>query len=113
MSDETKPTESEQPMPDAAAPEGPANPSEPAEPAEAVAAEAEIAAEEEAVAVLQAEVADLKDKLLRAVAETENIRRRAARINPRTPAINMPGPSCMSTVPPSTPRIISSKGSQK
>ena len=35
--------------------------------------------EEQAIAVLQAEVADLKDQLLRAVAETENIRRRAAR----------------------------------
>ncbi|HAK63111.1 MAG: nucleotide exchange factor GrpE [Pseudomonadota bacterium] len=35
--------------------------------------------EEQAIAVLQAEVADLKDQLLRAVAEAENIRRRAAR----------------------------------
>lgn len=33
----------------------------------------------EAVARLEAEVADLKDRLLRALAETENLRRRAAR----------------------------------
>ena len=44
---------------------------------EAVAEQA--AATEDGVARLQAEVADLKDKLLRALAETENLRRRAER----------------------------------
>ena len=36
-------------------------------------------ASEERVAALEAEVADLKDQMLRALAETENVRRRAAR----------------------------------
>jgi len=44
---------------------------------EAVAEQA--TATEDGVARLQAEVADLKDKLLRALAETENLRRRAER----------------------------------
>ena len=54
-----------------------------AETAEAGAAETEAAAEEtveeEEADPRDAEIADLKDKLLRAVAETENVRRRAAR----------------------------------
>ncbi len=48
--------------------------------AEAAAVEEEaegFAGEEDMIAQLQSEVADLKDRLLRAVAETENVRRRA------------------------------------
>lgn len=45
--------------------------------AEAPAEEAVAETEEDVVAQLKAEVADLKDRLLRAVAETENVRRRA------------------------------------
>ena len=73
----------------AAAPETPAE--APAEPAEVPAEEAEAPAEaatddtpdeappEERLAAVEAEAADLKDKLLRALAETENVRRRAER----------------------------------
>ncbi len=48
--------------------------------AEAAAVEEEaegVVGEEDVIAQLQSEVADLKDRLLRAVAETENVRRRA------------------------------------
>ncbi|MFQ6017967.1 MAG: nucleotide exchange factor GrpE [Kiloniellaceae bacterium] len=47
--------------------------------AEAAAKQAEAAAEEDPVARLEAEIASLKDQLLRALAETENLRRRSQR----------------------------------
>ncbi|NVJ99558.1 MAG: nucleotide exchange factor GrpE [Alphaproteobacteria bacterium] len=53
-------------------------PQDAAEAAEATAEDTGAAApEEDVVAQLKSEVADLKDRLLRAVAETENVRRRA------------------------------------
>lgn len=68
---------------EAEAPEAPAEETEPV-PEEAAAEEAPEEAAPAAQSVqtyeeLQAEVADLRDKLLRALAETENVRRRAAR----------------------------------
>src|SRR3954464_179544 len=48
-------------------------------PQEEFAAENEMAAAEDALAAARAEAAQLKDQLLRAMAETENTRRRAAR----------------------------------
>jgi molecular chaperone GrpE len=61
---------------EAAEREAPAGPADAEPEAEEPTAEPE---EEDPLAAAQAEIADLKDKLLRAVAETENVRRRAAR----------------------------------
>jgi molecular chaperone GrpE len=51
----------------------------PANDAGALAGEGAAAPPEERVAALEAELADMKDRLLRALAETENVRRRAQR----------------------------------
>jgi molecular chaperone GrpE len=56
-----------------------AEPEAEAEPEPEAATEPEAAAEAEDAAALTAEVDDLKDRLLRALAETENVRRRAAK----------------------------------
>ncbi len=68
------------PEEDASAGESPAveDDAEPAAAAE-LEAEAEVEVEADATAALQAEVASLKDQLLRALAETENLRRRGQR----------------------------------